>query len=105
MTLRGVVVWFAKAWNFMEGAASGALKIIGFVVVLVIGSCYMTKEKPGAEKADQAAAVGRGAGAGAGVGGDGVASCLCSAGSSCAGPRGGVYCLTDAGAKRYLPRP
>lgn len=32
------------------------------------------------------------------------AACLCSAGASCVGPRGGVYCLTDAGAKRYLPK-
>lgn len=33
--------------------------------------------------------------------GAGQVACLCSAGASCTGPRGGVYCLTDAGAKRY----
>lgn len=34
--------------------------------------------------------------------GDGQAACLCSAGASCVGPRGGVYCVSDAGSKRYL---
>ena len=34
--------------------------------------------------------------------GDGQAGCLCSAGASCVGPRGGVYCVSDAGSKRYL---
>ena len=32
----------------------------------------------------------------------GQAACLCSAGASCVGPRGGVYCVSDAGSKRYL---
>lgn len=34
--------------------------------------------------------------------GDGQAACLCSSGVSCVGPRGGVYCVSDAGSKRYL---
>ena len=34
--------------------------------------------------------------------GDGQAACLCSAGASCVGPRGGVYCVSDAGSRRYL---
>lgn len=33
---------------------------------------------------------------------DGQAGCMCSAGASCVGPRGGVYCVSDAGSKRYL---
>lgn len=29
-------------------------------------------------------------------------SCLCSQGAACVGPRGGRYCLSDAGVKRYM---
>lgn len=35
------------------------------------------------------------------VAGDAGPSCLCSQGAQCTGPRGGVYCLTDAGKKKY----
>lgn len=31
-------------------------------------------------------------------------SCPCSAGALCTGPRGGRYCLTPSGNKRYTPR-
>jgi hypothetical protein len=33
------------------------------------------------------------------------APCLCSAGAECTGPKGGVYCLTDDGKKKYKGRP
>lgn len=29
------------------------------------------------------------------------AGCLCSAGAECMGPKGGTYCLTDDGKKKY----
>lgn len=32
----------------------------------------------------------------------GSQACSCRSGSFCVGPRGGHYCLTDAGAKSYL---
>lgn len=32
----------------------------------------------------------------------GVESCPCDAGLVCAGPRGGRYCITAAGGKKYL---
>jgi hypothetical protein len=31
-------------------------------------------------------------------------SCSCSSGRVCVGPRGGRYCITSGGNKRYLPR-
>ena len=31
-----------------------------------------------------------------------VESCECSAGATCTGPRGGRYCLTTSGSKRYM---
>lgn len=51
---------------------------------------------------------GRGGYAGSGAGGRGSANadddCACGTGNICTGPRGGRYCTTGSGNKRYLKK-
>ena len=72
-----------------------AYMVGGVVLFFAAWSLWHTAER--SEKApevvQQAQAQGQEEKAGAG--------CSCSSGNCCEGPRGGSYCLTETGAKRY----
>lgn len=82
-----------------EGVGRGSDGDGGVVVGSAVGA--VAGDGAGKPAEVEAAAVQSGPGETA-ARGDGQAGCLCSAGASCVGPRGGVYCVSDAGSKRYL---
>lgn len=94
----------AAGWSFAGRlglwllAGFGALVLAIFLFLWALWSGALDGGKPAEVKA---AAVQSVPGETA-ARGDGQAACLCSAGASCVGPRGGVYCVSDAGSKRYL---
>ncbi len=94
----------AAGWSFAGRlglwllAGFGALVLAIFLFLWALWSGALDGGKPAEVKAAAAQSVpGESA-----ARGDGHAACLCSAGASCVGPRGGVYCVSDAGSKRYL---
>lgn len=100
MTLRGAVVWLARA-------GVGVLAAVGaLVLVVAVGASALFRggsESPGRVKTEAAALAGQDRGEVVRV--ESAAACLCSAGASCTGPRGGIYCVTDTGGKRYAGKP
>ena len=94
----------AAGWSFAGRlglwllAGFGALVLAVFLFLWALWSGALDGGKPAEVKAAAVQSV-QGETA---ARGDGQAACLCSAGASCVGPRGGVYCVSDAGSKRYL---
>lgn len=91
-----VLGWLVKGAGAASGVAgqvlpaNGARWLVAGVVVMVFGGVGWWFFSPAGEN-ESASLVADGAGP----------SCLCSQGAQCTGPRGGVYCLTDAGKKKY----
>ena len=75
----------ALVWLIRE-----ALLMIGGVVVFVVVWFMWPSGEKKAEKQAEPVAIERAA-----------ESCACGGVNWCSGPRGGSYCLTDAGNKRY----
>ena len=94
----------AAGWSFAGRlgvwllAGFGALVLAIFLFLWALWSGALDRGKPAEVEAAAVRSVpGETAALDAGQ-----AACLCSAGASCVGPRGGVYCVSDAGSKRYL---
>ena len=89
-------VFLVGAWVVLKKAERGAVWVVshpGGVAGVGAGLPVAGREEAGAVQSVPGESPARG---------DGQAACLCSAGASCVGPRGGVYCVSDAGSKRYL---
>lgn len=95
MKAGGVLSWVLRV-------GVGALAGVGLAVLILLGAFWLLlgSDEPAGDLAKAAAMQGAGRVDGAPVSGAGD-SCRCNAGAWCEGPRGGVYCMTDAGAKRY----
>lgn len=77
-----------------------AAAVVAVVLIVVAGASFV-----GFGPSSDAAAVplvGEPEAPLAGVADSSAAGCLCASGGVCVGPRGGKYCTTDAGKKRYL---
>lgn len=85
-----LIAWLLK--QLVELAAVVGLAVIVSVVWLL----WQTPEKPvKSEPAAEAAEVG------AVKVEQAATACICGTGVMCTGPRGGSYCLTESGNKRY----
>jgi hypothetical protein len=74
--------------------------ILGLTLALVgAGEPAQAKTRRRKRSAASRAVAGSGIGGGRGVSSDG--RCPCNGGKVCVGPRGGRYCITSSGKKRY----
>lgn len=86
----GVAASLAKGGGHDQPAGRWWWLVVGAVVVMAGGVGWWFV---GAESVpNEPAAL---------VAGDAGPACLCEQGAQCTGPRGGIYCLTDTGKKKY----
>lgn len=78
-----------RIFMILRGVISGALILIGGLVVLLVW-WLSGSSKSDSEVAQVAEPV--------------IASCDCTAGATCIGPRGGRYCFRPDGSKAYEAR-
>ena len=88
-----------RIFKGVAGVAVWALAAVGALVLLVVWRLFSGGGEPAAGAvlpvASPVAVV-------APVAAAGVESCPCDAGLVCTGPRGGRYCITAAGNKKYM---
>ena len=82
----------------VAGVAVWTLAVIGVLVMLMAWRVFSGGEPAAGAVLPVVAPVA----AVAPVAPAGVESCSCDAGLVCTGPRGGRYCITAAGGKKYL---
>jgi len=74
--------------------------LLGLMAALVVGTDTGAEAKRSRRRRSRGRAKGwSGFSSGRGTTGDG--SCPCNGGDVCVGPRGGRYCITSGGNKRY----
>lgn len=85
---------FGKICAAIGWLVKEALVMIGLLVVIAVGLIYykLTNEKPVQKPAGEAVQAQQQVE---------DETCKCSAGKYCIGKRGGQYCLTDGGSKKY----
>lgn len=95
MKAGGVLSWALRA-------GVGALAGVGLAVLVLLGAFWLLLggDEPAGDLAKAAAMQDAGRVEAVPVSGAGDL-CRCNAGAWCEGPRGGIYCLTDDGGKRY----
>lgn len=87
-----------RIFKGVAGVAVWTLAVIGVLVLLMVWRVFSGGEPAAGAVLPVASPVA----VVAPVAAAGVESCPCDAGLVCTGPRGGRYCITAAGGKKYL---
>lgn len=87
-----------RIFKGVAGVAAWALAAVGGLVLLMVWRVFSGGEPAAGAVLPVASPVA----VVAPVAAAGVESCPCDAGLVCTGPRGGRYCITAAGGKKYL---